>query len=149
MKYTLYLFTFTFLTCCQQNKEKPSTDLRKEAIAMISETEKAFEKMASEKGSDSAFAFFAAEDAVLDRGESLVKGKDSILNYFASRKLTDVHLEWHPDYIDASKSGDLGYTYGPYTFSAKDSTGKEIKSKGIFHTVWKKQVDGTWKFVWD
>ncbi|MFC2138829.1 YybH family protein, partial [Bacteroidota bacterium] len=60
-----------------------------------------------------------------------------------------VKLEWKPDYIDVSTSGDLGYTFGKFTFSAKDTTGKLIESEGIFHTVWKRQEDGSWKYVWD
>ena len=47
--------------------------------------------------------------------------------------------------VDAAASGDLGYTYGKYQFSAVDSSGQEIKAEGIFHTVWKKQPDGFWK----
>lgn len=36
-----------------------------------------------------------------------------------------------------------------YTYSVTDSTGETKSSSGIFHTVWKRQADGTWKFVWD
>jgi ketosteroid isomerase-like protein len=31
----------------------------------------------------------------------------------------------------------------------KDSVGNKKDFKGIFHTVWKKQKDGSWKYVWD
>ena len=51
--------------------------------------------------------------------------------------------------MDVSESGDLAYTYGKYTFSAFDSNAKKIEAKGIFHTVWKRQEDGSWKFVYD
>jgi len=43
----------------------------------------------------------------------------------------------------------LAYTYGKYTWQIKDTQGKITKYQGIFHTVWKKQSDGTWKYVWD
>jgi len=58
-------------------------------------------------------------------------------------------LLWKPEFVELSKSGDLGYTYVEYVFLKKDSSGNTIESKGIFHTVWKKQSDGKWKFVWD
>jgi ketosteroid isomerase-like protein len=61
--------------------------------------------------------------------------------------LQNVELQWTPDFADAP--GDLGYTYGQFVFSEKDSTGKMNVTKKSFHTVWKKQKDGTWKFVWD
>ena len=56
---------------------------------------------------------------------------------------------WKPDFVDVSSSGDLGYTYGQYTFIRLDSIGNETASQGIFHTVWKRQSDGNWRFVYD
>jgi hypothetical protein len=33
---------------------------------------------------------------------------------------------------------------------AKDNNGKiKEKNNGIFHPVWKKQAEGSWKYVWD
>ena len=75
--------------------------------------------------------------------------RTAFLEYFKKQNLKDVELEWLPDFIDVAKSGDLAYTYGKYTFSSKDTTGAIVKSDGVFHTVWKRQSDGTWKFVWD
>ena len=66
---------------------------------------------------------------------------------FYEKQPSGVDLQWSPEFADVS--GNLGYTYGPFTFSLKDSTGKVNEVKGIFHTVWKKQKDGRWKFVWD
>jgi ketosteroid isomerase-like protein len=31
----------------------------------------------------------------------------------------------------------------------KDSTGKKMNTKVYNITVWKKQTDGSWKYVWD
>jgi ketosteroid isomerase-like protein len=58
-------------------------------------------------------------------------------------------VKWSPDFIDVSKEGDMAYTYGKYVWQSPDSTGKMNVSNGIFHTVWKRQVDGSWKYVWD
>jgi ketosteroid isomerase-like protein len=52
-------------------------------------------------------------------------------------------------FVDVAASGDLAYTYGQYTISSKDENGKEITKSGVFHTVWKQQSDGSWKYVWD
>jgi ketosteroid isomerase-like protein len=78
-----------------------------------------------------------------------VKSKDGIRNYYELRKVDNNKLEWTADFVDAASSGDLGYTYGHYTYTKTDSTGKPSVYKGIFHSVWKKQKDGKWKFVWD
>ena len=115
----------------------------------IMEVEREFADMAAEKGIKEAFLFFADEDAVIMRNNKVYKGKDEIGNYFDSVKLRDIKLNWKPDFVELSSSGDLAYTYGKYIFSARDEVGKTISSEGIFHTVWKKQVGGNWKYVWD
>jgi ketosteroid isomerase-like protein len=111
-------------------------------------TEKDFEKKAAVDGIAEAFAFYAADRAVINRG-NLIFGKSAIRYFYEHQKNNDALLKWQPDFVDISSSCDLGYTYGKYTFSYKDSLGKVNESKGFFHTVWKKQADGKWKFVWD
>ena len=115
----------------------------------IVDTEKAFAAMAASDGVGIAFEHFAADDVVMHRGNRLIKGKTELQEYFAKQTLTDVKLSWEPTYTDVSACGDLAYTYGPYTFSAKDTSGAEINDTGFFHTVWKRQAYGEWKFVWD
>jgi len=115
----------------------------------ILQTEKAFEKMASEKGLATAFYFFAAEDAVIRRGnDSLIIGRENIKNYYDKNANPNVKLSWTPDYIGVSDCGTLGYTYGKYLFSVRDTSGKNNENKGVFHTVWKKQ-NNDWRYVWD
>ncbi len=115
----------------------------------VRDAESAFAAMVRERGTGEAFLHFAAADAVLNRNDRLIKGKPAIREYFAGQTLREVKLEWRPEFVDVSASGDLAYTYGPYTFSAKDAEGKPVAAEGIFHTVWKRQPDGVWKFVWD
>jgi ketosteroid isomerase-like protein len=92
---------------------------------------------------------FADDDAVLNRNNNLVKGKEAIKAYFENETLKDVTLDWKPDFIDVSIAGDISYTYGKYTFSGIDQNGEKISSEGNFHTIWKRQKDGSWKYVWD
>ena len=57
---------------------------------------------------------------------------------------------WKPDTVIVAESGELVYTYGKYEHLEKDSVGNlKILSCGIFDTIWRKQKDGSWKFVWD
>lgn len=58
-------------------------------------------------------------------------------------------LTWKPTFVDVSKSGDMAFTYGDFVFTYLDSLGNKKQNKGIFHTVWKRQNDSSWKFVWD
>jgi ketosteroid isomerase-like protein len=116
----------------------------------IYQTEKAFETMAAEKGIAEAFTFYADENAVIKRGnDSLIFGKEGISNYYSHRDLKKATVNWTPDYINFSKCGDLGYTYGKYIWRFINEKGDTIKYQGIFHTVWKKQPDGSWRYLWD
>jgi ketosteroid isomerase-like protein len=126
---------------CRPDREK----FKQEIIR----AERDFARMAAEKGVAEAFSFYVADSGVVSIGEKLFRGKDAVRKHYESWTYKDVRLTWAPDFVDVSSSGDLGYTYGKYTFSFRDSTGKINESKGIFHTVWKRQADGSWRFVWD
>ncbi len=115
----------------------------------VADTEKAFNDMAQEKGLVEAFAHFAAEDGVIRRSRKIVKGKEEIRKWYEKDVRPNETLTWTPTFIDVSKSGDLAYTYGDFTFTSFDSLGNEKTNQGIFHTVWKRQADNTWRFVWD
>lgn len=43
----------------------------------------------------------------------------------------------------------MAFTYGDYVFTSLDTLGNKKENKGILHTVWRRQNDGSWKFVWD
>ena len=134
------------LTACSIDRNKSQVDSARQEII---QTEKAFETMAREKGLAEAFSFYADPAATINRGSSLVHGKDSIRLVYLSPRYHGAKLEWKPDFVEVAASADLGYTYGKYIFTTTDSTGQAVSSKGYFHTVWKKQAKGDWRFVWD
>lgn len=140
------LFAVLFISC----KSGDNGDKKEKAKQEIVQTEKDFEKMAAEKGIAEAFWYFADSNAVIrGRNDSLIRGKEAVRNFFSADRFTTATVKWAPGFVEAAESGDLGYTYGKYTWQSKDSTGKVSESSGIFHTVWKKQKDGNWRFVWD
>lgn len=145
MKTYIFIFAAMFLVAsCRQTRNKE--ELKNE----IFQTEKAFEKMASEKGIAEAFYFFADENAVIRRGnDSLVSGKENIRAYYEKSTNNNATVNWTPDFVAVSDCGTLGYTYGKYVWKVKDEAGAVVEHKGIFHTVWKKQSDNSWKYVWD
>ena len=135
------------IACQNPTKEALIEKWKNEIVA----TEKAFAKMAGEEGVPKAFLAFAAEDAVLMRNNTIVKGKEAIHENFLKQSGTwdNAQLTWEPTFVDVATSGDLGYTYGAFVYTSKDSIGNPVSMEGIFHTVWKRQPDGTWRFVWD
>lgn len=58
-------------------------------------------------------------------------------------------LTWTPLKADMAASGDLGYTYGTYNYTAKNKEGKLVANYGKYTSIWKKQQDGQWKVVVD
>lgn len=111
--------------------------------------EAAFAQLVQEQGVKAGFLAYAAEDAVLQRGGKLVCGKQAIQAFFDQQRLDNIRLNWQPDFVDVSTAGDLAYTYGKYTLISLDENGQETVSNGIFHTVWKRQPNGEWRYVWD
>ncbi|MFZ2341137.1 MAG: hypothetical protein WAW07_15625 [Bacteroidales bacterium] len=123
-----------------------STDTGRDREDIVS-TGREFAIMAGEAGVAEAFYHYAADSAVILRGGKLIRGREAIRDYYIQNQKPGTKLLWTPDYTDVS--GDLGYTYGKYTRQVPDSTGNIIESYGMFHTVWKRQPDGSWRFVWD
>ena len=135
-----------FMLACSPNLNKKEVWKQE-----IMDVEQAFSDMSQKEGIAKAFAEFAANDVVMNRNDSLIIGKEGLMQFYdrPSDPNRIIDLSWKPDFVDVSKSGDLAYSYGKYLFTLTDSTGQVQSSTGIFHTVWKRQSDGTWRFVWD
>ncbi|HBB88374.1 MAG TPA: hypothetical protein DC047_12240 [Blastocatellia bacterium] len=123
-------------------KEKEPT-----ALESMVATELAFAKTAKEQGTRPAFSAFIADDGILFR-PGPVKGKEWLAKNPAP--VSDKHpwLSWYPAVADIALAGDMGYTTGPWEFRPDVNDAKAV-AFGNFLTVWKKQTDGSWKFVID
>lgn len=141
--YGIILF---YLVSCNSEKE-----INLDAIkAKIEKTENNFNKACTEKGIDVAFYEFAAENAVIKReNDSLISGKENIKNYYSKPVYETAKVSWKPDKIEVSDDGTMASTFGKYKWIIINKEGKETVYTGIFHTVWKKQKDNTWKYIWD
>jgi ketosteroid isomerase-like protein len=148
MKNGIYIvFVILFFTSCMGLNQK---DVKAKAIHEIEKAELDFAKLAADSGIHIAFTNYADENAVINtKKDSLIKGLNGISNFYNNAKLKQVKLTWKPDFVDAAISGELGYTYGKYHYDLTDSVGKHSIYNGYFHTVWKKNASGVWKFVWD
>lgn len=144
--YKLLTIALLLLVACGSADHKSRIETAKRELIR---TEQDFAALAKAKGLSVAFSWYADSAAVLNRGNYVIHGKDSIRLFYLAPRYNGVILEWKPDFVEVSASADLGYTYGKFTYTTRDSTGKAISSKGIFHTVWKKQANGQWRFVWD
>ena len=117
--------------------------------AELAAMEDAFSTMASEKGILHAFEHFAApEVAFIDTDPRKYRGVEAVRQRMGNtppgRKLT-----WSAMFTDVSDDGTLGYNYGRYEARGTDADGKETVRTGFFLTIWKRQPDGSWKYVMD
>ena len=144
-----FFLLLSFISMTLQSCSLNNTHLKERAIIEIKASEKAFADSTKKLGIKKAFLLYADEHAVIQRNDKIIKGKKAIEEYLNSITLKNISLKWSPDFVEVSESGDLGYSYGNYTFEATNSDNDTISSSGIFHTVWKKQPDGSWKYVYD
>lgn len=122
---------------------------REEAIQQIYDVEQAFNDMLAKEGRAAAFAYFAAEDGGIQRNGEMIVGKDPIFAFYDEKTSINVKLTWKPDRVDVSDDFTLASTWGKFAYSGTRTNGENFESTGIFHTVWKRQSDGGWRYVYD
>ncbi len=139
MKISIYSVLLIIAAAC--NNPKTSTE---EILA----TDRAFSKLSSEKGLTEAFLAFAADDLIKpSEGAQPVFGKEALRNSLQSSTESEYRLTWEP--LRAEVSGDLGYTFGTWTRQKINATPSDSTLYGNYVTIWKRQTDGTWKWVLD
>ncbi len=144
----LVALSFTILRCAST----PAASMPAPPVSAdrdeVWRTDEEFARFAREKGLGEAFASYAAEDAtILPNGGNPVRGREAIRAFFASSSGTT--LTWKPFAAEVSRSGDLGYTLGTYESRSTDAAGRSVTRYGKYCTIWKKQPDGTWRYVVD
>jgi ketosteroid isomerase-like protein len=117
------------------------------ALQEMVKTEQAFSKMAEEKNTRDAFMTFIADDGLLFR-PGAVNGKKWMIEHPVPPSDKKPLLAWQPSFAGMSASGDMGFTTGPWEFKG-DIKDEKASGYGHFVTVWKKQPDGSWRFVVD
>ena len=66
-----------------------------------------------------------------------------------SFKIPGFRINWQPQRVEVSKSGDMAYIIEDSQVSYPDSTGKSMTQKNKAVSIWRKQADGSWKNVVD
>ena len=122
-------------------------DLNEERTDLFN-TDMEFAAKSEEFGPAEAFYLYMDNDGIqLTVNGDAVIGSMSIRDRMLSAG--EYQLLWTPKKAEVSKSADMGWTWGTYTFKAKDENGANIQRKGKYLNVWKKQIDGTWKVIAD
>lgn len=117
---------------------------RKAALEAVVATERAFAKLGEEKGVKDSFLAYIADDGLLFR-PGPVRGKD----FLSARPAPPIKLLWRPSHADVSAAGDLGWTMGPWQLYPPNAPADAPPATGYFVTLWKKQADGSYKWILD
>jgi ketosteroid isomerase-like protein len=110
-----------------------------ESADPIIAAERAFAADAAQRGWAAAFRSTAATDAI-----TLSPGPVNAHQQLAGVPGDgETSLDWRPAYAGIARSGDFGFTTGPFQFRGREGI------VGHYFTVWRLQPDGQWKWVFD
>ena len=110
------------------------------------DAERAFAKMSEEEGTRTAFMAFIADDGILFRPLA-VRGRQWMTDNPVPPSDKRPWLSWEPIFADVARSGDMGYTTGPWKFKNDIHDAKPV-AYGNFLTVWKRQRRA-WRYAID
>ncbi|MEL5996060.1 Cif family virulence factor [Hymenobacter segetis] len=104
--------------------------------------ETAFAAQATQTSTEAAFLANSAPTSLVTENGKLANAQE-VWRTRPSRPGNK--LTWYPVLADAAQSGDMGYTTGPWTMLQNNRP----VAAGEYVTVWRKQLDGRWKFAID
>jgi ketosteroid isomerase-like protein len=108
-------------------------------VSEVIAAERAFARAARTDGVNAAFLRYSAPDALIFQPEP--KSAKAALT---AQPLPAIPLSWWPVYAGVAASGDLGFTTGPYVAGSGAR-----KVHGWYFTIWRRQPDGSWRWVLD
>jgi ketosteroid isomerase-like protein len=119
-----------------------------ESRSRVRDADSLFSDLSYRMGAGFAFASTIADDGTMFGSPALLVGPKAVKEYFETRG-EPASMTWQPVFASIAGSGDLGFTIGESVTTARGPSGAAVQRFGKYLTVWKKQRDGTWKFVVD
>jgi hypothetical protein len=107
----------------------------------VVDAEYAFARSAKPLGVRGAFLKWLAPDSIVCSPAPV----NGIVATTADQPNAD-RLEWYPTHSQTAGSGDMGYTFGPWTYRTADG---KTEAHGTFLSVWRKQPDNSWRVALD
>jgi ketosteroid isomerase-like protein len=107
------------------------------------DTERAFVKLAAERGFRDSFYTYFADDGIAFNPHPF-RVRTALANQPPSPG--PMGAVWAPVYGDIAVAGDLGWDTGPLVFEGKNG---QPERHGMFFSIWKRQADGKFKVVLD
>jgi hypothetical protein len=117
----------------------PEPEVVSDATPVIA-AERAFATRAGEVGWVPAFREFVAPDGQLAQPTGYASAPAELA---ATEDDGNRNLFWWPGFAAISRSGDFGFTTGVVSFDEARTP------RGHYFTVWRRQPDGSWKWIYD
>jgi ketosteroid isomerase-like protein len=137
-KAILFIFTIGVFFSCTEKKPAANPQV-------LIDADIAFSDYSVKHGMQKAFIEFAHDSVVILKDNHMpIVGKQSLIESYVGKSDTGFVLTWKPAKAIIAESGELGYTYGFWKFVAQKDT-----SEGTYMTVWKKDMQGSWKYIGD
>ncbi|HYJ83827.1 MAG TPA: DUF4440 domain-containing protein [Allosphingosinicella sp.] len=108
-------------------------------VGEVVAAERAFAGAARSEGVNAAFVRYSAPDGLVFQ-PSPTNAKAAL----AANPIPPGKLVWWPVYAGIAVSRDLGFTTGPYLIGEGEGA-----RHGWYFTIWRRQPDGSWRWVLD
>lgn len=107
--------------------------------APVVAAERAFAADAPSMGVAGSFNKWSTPDAIVIGGGQVQRVRDAYPD--GPRPVDEPLLEWWPNFAGIARSGDMGFTTGGVQVGGRRT--------GHYFTIWQRQADGSWKWVYD
>ncbi len=95
-------------------------------------------------------SFYTDDATVYPPNEPVLKGKEAIQGWLSEAVANpNFAISWETTEVEVAEAGDLGFASGTYEATVSDEEGKPVSVQGKWVSVYKKQADGTWKWMTD
>ena len=140
------LTVLTIVACSPQ----PEIDLDAERDALLSADRSWLDAYsASDNPADAFVAQFLDDGTLLPPDFPLAQGKEAIHAVITGLEaMPGFSITWSPDAAEVGGGGDMGFTRGSYEMKMDGPEGP-LSIEGKYLTIWRKQLDGTWKVTAD
>lgn len=109
-------------------------------VADVVAAERAFAADAPALGLTASFNKWSVPGAVMISSGQIQTVQD-VFPPDIPRPADEIRLEWWPNFAGIAQSGDLGFTTGGVAINGRRT--------GHYFTIWQKQADGSWRWVYD
>lgn len=130
---------------CRFFDKKEKTNPEEELLKMM-DADRSFSVLSESKGMKQAFLEYLDSNGVLLRPNHLPMLGAEAIDFLITQNDSNYVLKWEPKGGQVALSGELGFTYGVYALRPAD---KDTLMYGNYVSIWKKQSDGSWKYILD